>query len=978
VTSTATPPQNRSRSTLAITAGILAALVILFFVFANFYTDILWYDQLGFLNVLTTRWIATGGMFLLGFVAMFLPLWVSLQLAYRTRPMYAKLSSQLDRYQEVVEPLRRVAMLGIPGVLGLFGGVAAASSWPVVLQWWNRTPFGIVDPEFGFDVGFFVWELPFWRGIIAFASAVVLLSVIAAAATGYLYGAIRVSGREVRISRTARIQLAITGGLYIALQGVSIWFDQYAAVVEPSVGFLAAGAGFTEVNATIPGRAILAGIAMIVAVLFFITAIIGRWRLPVIGTALLVISGLIIGNGYPALVQQFQVLPSERSLEAQFIQRNIDFTRDAYGIADIVEIPYNATTEAEAGALREDAQTTANIRIIDPALVAPAFAQLEQFRQYYQFPRFLDVGRYELDGQIQDTVLAVREINPAGQSSQTWVNNHIVFTHGYGVVAAFGNQRENDGQPVFLEQGIPVQGLLSDELGPYEPRIYFGEFSPDYSIVGAPEGAPPQELDFPAEGNIDDDNVDASGNATYTFSGDGGPRLDNVFKRLIYAITFQSTEIFLSDQVNEESQILYDRDPLTRVQKAAPYLTLDNDPYPAIVDGRIKWIIDGYTTTANYPYSTSVALSAAIADTYTPAPQFPIDNINYIRNSVKATVDAYDGSVTLYAWDTEDPVLQTWQRIFPNTLRSAEDMTEDVLSQVRYPSDLFKVQRNILGRYHVTEPGSFYATDDEWRTPNDPVSNPNAPTLQPPYYLTMQVPGSDEPSFTLYSTFIPAATGENQRNVLFGYLAANADAGDDYGKLTLLRLPRQTTIPGPGQVQAQFDSDANVGQQLNLLRQGQTEVISGNLLTLPVGGGLLYVQPVYVQSTGDTSFPLLRRVLVSFGDEIAFEDTLDQALDVLFGGDSGAAAGDGDVDPVDPVDPVPGGNGEPAEPTDPATPTTPAPPISGDALQQALIEARDALLEREAAYRSNNLVAAAQADARLQEALKRAIELTNN
>lgn len=973
MTSTATPPANRSRSTLAISAGILAALVVLFFVFANFYTDILWYDQLGFLNVLTTRWIATAGMFVVGFVALFVPIWVSLQLAYRTRPMYAKLSSQLDRYQEVVEPLRKVAMLGIPGVLGLFGGVAAASSWPTVLQWWNRTPFGTVDPEFGFDVSFFIYELPFWRGVLAFASAAILLSIIAAAATGYLYGAIRVNGREVRISRTARIQLAVTAGIYVALQGVSIWFDQYAAAVEPSVGFLAAGAGYTEVNATIPGRAILAGIAIIVAILFFVTAVIGRWRLPVIGTALLVISGLIVGTGYPALVQQFQVLPSERQVEAEYIQRNIDSTREAYGVADVEEVPYRAVTEATPGALREDAETTANIRIIDPALVTSAFGQLQQFRQYYQFPDFLDVGRYEINGQTQDTVLAVRDINPQGQTSQTWVNNHIVFTHGYGVVAAFGNQRADDGQPVFLEQGIPVGGELTNQVGEYEPRIYFGEFSPDYSIVGAPEGAEPQELDFPAEGEVGtDQNIDASGNARYTFTGEGGPALDNVFKRLIYAITFQSTEILLSNQVSDSSQILYDRDPLTRVQNAAPYLTLDNDPYPAIVDGRIKWIVDAYTTSASYPYSTSVALSAAIADTYTPAPQFPIDNINYIRNSVKATVDAYDGSVTLYAWDTEDPVLQTWQKIFPNTLEPADEMSDALLSQVRYPSDLFKVQRNILGQYHVTEPGSFYASDDEWRTPNDPISSANNPTLQPPYYLTMQVPGSDQPSFTLYSTFIPQATGENQRNVLYGYLAANADAGDDYGKLTLLTLPRQTTVPGPGQVQAQFDSDANVGQQLNLLRQGQTEVISGNLLTLPVGGGLLYVQPVYVQSTGETSYPLLRRVLVAFGEEIAFEDTLDQALDVLFGGDSGADAGDTGVDPVEPpLDPE-----APVDPEAPEDPETPAPPTTDDPLQLALIDARNALLDREEAYRNNDLVAAAEADARLQEALERAIALS--
>ncbi|MER3389145.1 MAG: UPF0182 family protein [Microcella sp.] len=962
MSTTTSQPTNRSRSALIITAIVVGVLVALFFVFANVYTDILWFDQLGYLPVLATQWIATGVMFLIGFVGMFLPVWASLQIAYRSRPVYAKLNSQLDRYQEAIEPLRRAAMIGIPAVLGLFAGVTTSAQWTQVLQFFNRTPFGATDAQFGFDIGFFVYELPFYRGIIAFASAAVLLSLLAALATSYLYGALRVNGREIRISRTARIQLALTGAVYIALQGVSIWFDQYAAVIDPSEGFLPAGAGFAEVNATIPSRAILAGIAALVAVLFIITAIIGRWRLPIVGTALLLVSGLLIGSVYPWIVQRFQVDPSARTIEAPFIERNIEATRAAYGVADLVEISYDAETDATAGALRADAETTANIRLIDPALVSEAFAQLEQFRQYYQFPNFLDVDRYVIDGQTQDTVLSLRELNPDGQTSQNWYNNTIVFTHGYGVVAAYGNQRADDGQPLFLESGIPVDGALTEALGEYEPRVYFGEFSPLYSIVGGGENL---ELDFPSDGA----GEDAAGNATYTFQGDGGPALDNVFKRLLYAIKFQSEQIFLSEAVTDDSQILYDRNPLDRVQKAAPYLRLDSDPYPAVVDGEIVWIVDGYTTTSSYPYSTSVPLSAAVADTYTPSPQFPVDDINYIRNSVKATVNAYDGEVILYAWDEEDPILQTWQKVFPSTLRSVDDMSQQLLDHVRYPSDLFKVQRNILGAYHVTDPGSFFSTDDEWVTPNDPISSAAAPTTQPPYYLTMQVPGEDEPGFTLYSTFIPRTASDNERNVLTGYLAANSDPGEDYGKLTLLTLPSQT-IPGPGQVQNQFNSDTEVANQLALLQRGETEVLRGNLLTLPVGGGFLYVQPVYVQSTGETSYPLLRKVLVSFGDSIAFEDTLDQALDSLFGGDSGADAGDGDVDPTLP---------DPAEPTDPDAPEEPTQPTTppSDDLQAALEDARQALQDRQAAYAANDLVAAAEADERLQAAIERAIALSD-
>lgn len=948
----------RRRAPIAITIGIVGALVVAFFVFAGIYADVLWYQQLGFVEVLATEWISRIVLFLVGFAAMALPVWISIQVAYRTRPVYAKLNSQLDRYQEIFEPLRRLAMYGIPIVLGIFAGVSTASRWDSVLAWLNRTPFDIADPQFGLDVGFYVFELPFYRSIVGFASAVVLLSGLLVIATNYLYGAIRVSGREVVISKAARIQIAITAGIYLLLQALSIWLDQYATVTE--AGSLITGASYTDVNATIPGRQILAVIAAVVAVLFLITAILGRWRLPLIGAVLLIVSSLLIGSLYPWVVQRFQVDPSARTLEAEYIQRNIDLTRAAFGVDDIEEIPYEAKTDAEPGALREDAATTASIRLMDPAVISPAFRQLEQFRQYYQFPETLDVDRYEIDGTSQDTVVAIRDLNLEGLGdAQTWFNSHLVYTHGYGLVAAAGNQRSSDGQPVFIQSGIPSTGTLPE----FEPRVYFGENSPDYSIVGAPEGEQAIELDFPAGGEGDPQQT--------TFAGDGGPQLDNLFTKLVYALKFQSEQIFLSDQVSNDSQILYDRSPIERVQKVAPYLTLDADTYPSVVDGRIVWIVDGYTLSDQYPYSNKVSYSEAISDSEGSVQQpLAFDEVNYIRNSVKATVDAYDGSVTLYAWDTEDPILETWQKVFPSAIEPMSEMSGELMSHVRYPADLFKMQRAVLGRYHVDEADAFYSREDAWTTPLDPTQGQATTLLQPPYYLTMQMPGQDQPTYSIYSTFIPEARGSASRNVLRGYLAVDSNAGaedgersDGYGKLRLLNLPEDDNVPGPGQVQNRFNGDTSISAQLNILRQGQSDVINGNLLTIPVGGGLLYVQPVYVRSTGETSYPLLQKVLVAFGDQIAFQDTLDEALNVLFGGDSGAAAGDEEVEPTEPGTP-------PDEGTD-------QPPTESTELQALLNRARQALEDKQTALQAGDWVAYGQADAELAEIISELIVLAD-
>ncbi|WP_211220850.1 UPF0182 family protein [Agrococcus lahaulensis] len=950
-------PTGRRPSPLLITVIVVAAILGAFVLFSGFYADILWFDQLGFLQVLQTRWLSMLVMFLIGFLGMAVPLALSVQIAFRSRPVYAQLSSQLDRYQELVEPLRRVGMWAAPAVLGLFAGIASASQWETAQLWLHRKPFGEADPQFGFDIGFYVFELPFYQSIVGFALAVLFICLVAALATSYLYGAIRVTGREFRISRSARIQLAVTGALYMLALGVSIWLGQYAALSMPAQGFLETGAGYTEVNASIPGAQIMAGIAALVAVFFIVTAVIGRWRIAIVGTALLIASSLVVGVAYPAIVQRFQVDPSARTLEAEYIQRNIDATRAAWGVDEMVETPSDARTDAEPGALREDAETTANIRIIDPALVTDAFANLQEYRQYYGFPEQLDVDRYEIDGQTTDTVIAVRELDLTGLDEDSWYNRHIVYTHGYGVVAAYGNQRGPEGQPVFLQAGIPTDGAL----GEYEPRVYFGESTPDYSIVGGPEGSPNLELDYPRS------TEEGSGNANTTFAGDGGPKLDSFLNRLVYALKFQSEQIILSDAVNEESQILYDRDPRQRVGEVAPYLTLDTDSYPAVVDERLVWIVDGMTTSSSFPYASHRSVAQTIADTTNPNPGFtPGDVINYMRNSVKAVVDAYDGSVTLYAWDTEDPILQAWQEIYPGTIRPMSEMSGELMSHVRYPADLFKLQRNILGDYHVTDPATFFSGDDQWATPADPTwssAQTQAPP-QPPYYLTMSVDGQD-PAFTLYSTFIP----RDGREVLYGYLSVNADAGgtagerlETYGQLTLQMLPKDRSIPGPGQVQNTFDTDDQVSRELNLLRQGASDVINGNLLTLPVGGGLLYVQPVYLRSTGATSFPVLRKILVAFGDDIAFEDTLDEALDALFGGDSGADAGDSDVEP---------GTEEPAEPG------AEAPDADLQAqLDTALQEAVAAIQARQAAYAEGDVVAAAEAEVRLNEAVQRAVDLS--
>lgn len=961
-------PQGRSTkvSPLVLTLIGVAVVLGLFVVFAQVYTDILWFDQLGFLQVFTTEWVTKIILFAIGVLLMAAPLWLCLNLAHRKRPVYVPTTPQqenLDRYREAIEPLRAVVTVVASLVVGVLGGIALSASWQQVQMFLHSTPFGIKDPEFGHDVSFFVFQLPVIRLLVDYLGMVALLAFIGSLVAHYLFGGLRPGEqRGLDMTRAAQVQIAVTAGALILLQAARLFVLRYESLTNTSG--IVTGATYTTSNITLPAMLIIALAALVVALLFLANAFRSMWKLSIVSVIMLLVLGAVSVIGLPAAVQQFQVSPSEQSLEREFIQRNLDATRYAYGIQDVDVIPYSPTTEGEPGALRADAETAASVRLLDPNLVSDTFRQLQQQRPFYSFPEQLDVDRYRVNGEMQDTVIALRELNPESQAESSWLNQAVVYTHGFGVVAAYGNRQGNDGQPSFLEANIPPTG----ELGEYEPRVYFGERSPLYSIVGAPDGADPREIDYPADGD------DGEAQVYNTFSGEGGPSVGNFFNRLVYAVKFQDEQIVLSDAVNDESQILYERTPRERIKRVAPFLEVDGDPYPAVIDGRIKWIVDAYTTSPHYPYSTPQVLQDATQDSNTERSgsqqALPPQQVNYIRNSVKVTVDAYDGEVDLYEWEDDDPVLKTWMKIFPGLFKSTDEMSADLIAHVRYPEDLFKVQRQLLTRYHVDDANSFYTGQDFWTLPTDPTVNQERNLLQPPFYLTLRMPGQEKPSFSLTSSFIPRQAQGQTRNNLTGFLAANADAGEeagtkseDYGRLRLLQLPRNTTFPGPGQAQNNFNTEPEIQSSLNLLRQGESQVQNGNLLTLPVAGGLLYIQPVYVRSAGETSYPVLQRVLVAFGEQIGFAPTLDAALDQVFGGDSGAQAGDAGQAPEEDEEGATGGT-QPGETAD-------------QALANALDKAKRAMEDSDKALQDGDFASYGEAQTRLREALDEAMKAEN-
>ncbi|MDO4666145.1 MAG: UPF0182 family protein [Actinomycetaceae bacterium] len=871
--------------------GITLMAIVLVGVFikamASVWTEVLWFDQIGYLPIWLTKWGSAAAVGVLAFVVAALIMGVNTRtalLAVRSQGQFRLLPTYATRL------VFWLATLGF----GLFGAVNLAPNWAVLRVATNSSNFGTKDSIWGFDLSFFTFKLPAVALVVNALLWAVIFGALVALVIYYVGGAVT-AAPKVRVSRPARIHMGISAGIISLLVSVNYIVGRFIMISQQ--GRPTDGALYSDVNATLPANTILAVIAAVIAVLFFVAAFKGSWHLPVAGIATLVVSALVIGVGYPLLIQRFKVEPNARAMEAPYIQRNIDATLAAYGLRDLEYNNYTAKTSATQGQLRDDTASTSQIRLLDPQIISPTVRQLQQSRTYYSFPEQLSVDRYTINNEKRDTVIAVREVNLDGLSKEqrTWVNDHTVYTHGFGVVAAYGNKVTVDGLPAYWEQSIEKRG----EMGNYEPRVYFSANAPQYSIVGAPKGADPQELDYP-------DDKAKSGQVNNTFAGKGGPSVGNLWNKLLFAIKFRSTDLFFSDQVNKESQILYDRDPSLRVAKVAPYLTLDRKPYPAVVDmdgnpktpKRLVWIVDGYTTLDSYPYAQHVSLEGVTTDSRTSGEDLysPYSRINYMRNSVKAVVDSYDGSVTLYQWDKQDPVLKTWTKVFPAKVKPLSEISGDLMAHLRYPEDYFKVQRKLLETYHVTNAPQFYTGGDRWRLSEDPTASKLADgssPVQPPYYLTMKMPGQETAEFSLNSVFIPG--GGSKRAAMAGFLAVDSETGNQkgkvregYGKLRLMALPSATTVPGPGQVQNNFNSDSAVSKELNLQDQQGTKVLRGNLLTLPVGGGLLYVQPIYVQSTGSTSYPQLRSVLTAFGDKIGFASTLEESLDQVFGGDAGS------------------------------------------------------------------------------------------
>ena len=955
----------RGRGPLGPTIAILSALAILVSVGAGLWTDVLWFDSLGYTDVFVTELITKILLFTVGFVLTAALVASSLVIGYRSRPVYAPVTPQqqnLDQYREAIEPLRRIATVGIPLVLGFLAGTGAAGQWKTFLLWRNGVPFGKTDPHFKMDISFFVFTLPWVRFVLGFLTMMLIMALVAAAFTHYVYGGLQLQARGERTTRAARTHLAVLLAALVIVRAGTYWMDRYSLATKESP--LLTGIRYTDANAVMPTKAILAVASLMTAGLFIAAIWTRSWRLPVIGVALLTVTAVVVGGIYPALIQNFTVKPSEKTKEAPYLDRSIKATRAAYGLEGIETQPYKATTQATRDQLRNDTDTIPGIRLVDPNVVSPTFRQLQSVKSYYGFPDALDVDRYRIDDRVNDTVIAVRELDLEGvpANQRNWLNDHTVYTHGFGLVAAYGNRRGEDGQPVFYEQNIPPVGPLPE----FEPRIYFGEKSPEYSIVGGPAGSRPREFDYP--------DSSAAGQKNNTYAGEGGVEIGSFLRKAAYAIKYRELKFLLSDAVNERSRLLYERKPLERVEKVAPWLTPDGNPYPAVVGGRVQWIVDGYTTSADYPYSRlqeiDNATSDSVTESTTAVSAISSGKVNYIRNSVKATVDAFDGSVRLYSWDDQDPVLKAWSKAFDGSVRPMSEISGDLMSHLRYPEDLFKVQRMMLSRYHVTDADSFYGGQDFWRVPNDPTKDETTTVFQPPYYLTLAMPGQEAPSFSLTTTFQP--TGD--REVLSGFLAVDADAGSEdgkrkegYGKLRLLELPRDTTVKGPGQVENDVNSSnasseafsLTLNQFLNQSRQQGSRVTMGNLLTLPVGGGLLYVQPIYVSAKGTSAYPLSRATVVAFGDRLAWSDTLTGALDGLFGGSSGAEAGDSGA----------------GSPTTPTTPTTPKPPTGSDAaaLAQALKDIQAAYDDGREALRDGDFTAYGEAQKRLDDAIQRAV-----
>ena len=966
------PKLSRRSRVLLIIAAIIVLALLLGARLLDTYVDWLWYGEVGARQVFNTMVLTrvvlffAVGLLVGGIIA--LSLWI----AYRTRPVFVPVSGAddpLSRYRSVVVGRIRLFGIGIPVIAGLISGAAGQGDWQRVQLFLHGTSFGQTDPEFGNDIGFYTFSLPFYEWLLGWLFVATTIAFIAALIAHYLFGGIRLAGRGGQLAGPARAHLAVTAGIFVLLKAVEYFFDRYDLLLSDR-NPLFSGATYTDLNAVLPAKLILLCISAICALAFFAGALLRNIQLPAIALVLLILSGIIIGAAWPTVLEQFSVKPNANQKEALSISRNMAATKTAFGLDNVQYQDYPGTGQATADQINADTTTVPNIRLLDPNVLAPTFTQRVGGENFYAFPTKLDIDRYTVNGKAQDYIVSAREINTANLTgNQTnWINKHMVYTHGNGFVAAQANTIDRAVSNANSDGGYPV-AAISDTQNPTgagldpsnpaapgipvrEPRIYYGELTNDYAIVGGQSGKAPGEYD-------------SGGQSSYRYDGTGGVPIDNWFNRLAFAAKYGERNILFSDAISPGSKIMYNRDPRDRVQKVAPWLTVDGDPYPAAVGNRIVWIVDGYTTLNNYPYSQQTQLGEATADTLSGTAKQANNDINYIRNSVKATVDAFTGTVTLYSVDDKDPVLKTWEKIFPGMVKPSSDISPELRAHFRYPEDLFKVQRDLLAKYHVSDPQLFYTTNTFWNVPQDPTqeggTNLEASASlqpQPAYYVLAKTPGEESTTFQLTSPLTAL-----QRQYLAAWMSVSSDPAD-YGTIRVLQLPTSagggSQVDGPVQVQNRFQSDPRFSQQRTFFTNQSVAPIFGNLITLPVAGGFLYVEPVYIQQRSQNSYPQLASVLVAFGSKIGFASTLGDALKQVFGDGANQSA----TTPTAPSGP---GSSSAAPPS---TPTNPAPPTAGanPALDKAVAAIQSALDQLHQAQQSGDFAAQGLALAALQKA----------
>lgn len=911
-------PMKRPPRVLAWVLGIIAVILFIGPMFVGVYTDWKWFGAIDYRGVFTTAIVARIVLFIVAALVAALIVWVAGYFVWRGRPDdmdLGDLNSPVYQYRQAIEKSVGTFLKVLPLVIGLIAGFLLQSSWRNVLLFINGTEFGETDPQFGLDYGFYAFDLPIYQLIVSTLSMLVLVALLIALVGHYVLGGIRIGNQAASIkgslSRPARIQLAVTAGVWMLLKVVDYWLQRYELLYSRNDMFT--GASFTDLNAQLPAKIILMVLGVFVAIAFFAAVVLKDLRIPALGVVLMLVSGIVIGGAWPLLMERFSVQPNRQAKEAESIQRNIDATRYAYGLTD-EEVTYIENWGAEEtpdAKVAADEATISNLRLLDPDILSPTFTQMQQLRNFYGFQDTLSMDRYQVDGEMRDFVVAAREVDPNAlrENQLNWINRHTVYTHGNGFVGAQANRVDEvaedagstrGGFPVFTVSDLQTQagqeaegeGETLDaeaELGIQvdQPRIYYGpvtasaEDGADYAIVGE-TGNGPVEFD--------------TNNSSYTYDGQGGVDIGNMFDRAAYALRYQEMNLILSDRVGSESKILYDRDPRERVEKVAPWLTTDSETYPAVVDGRIKWIVDGYTTLDRLPYAQNESLTEATADalnTEGTQQRLISDEVGYIRNSVKATVDAYDGTVEIFEFDTEDPVLKAWQGVFPDVVKPESEISDELRAHFRYPQDMFKVQRSVLARYHVDDPNVFFNNDAFWSVPADPTASDEENLDQPPYYVVAADPETGEPSFQLITSFRGLS-----REFLSAHMTASSDP-ENYGDITVRVLPTNTQTQGPKQAQDAMMSSDQVARDMTLWR-GSNDLHNGNLLALPVGGGeILYLEPIYSQRKDqESAFPKLLRVLVSYKGRIGYAPTVNDALSQV-GIDSEAAQ---DIEVVDESD----------------------------------------------------------------------------